>query len=551
MHLVPKKISNKDAMAEKLEQGISIVAAIVKRTLGPGGLPVLIERVGQNLQGDPLEPMITKDGVTVARECADADPEVDLTIQTVKAICNKTNRQAGDGTTTAIVLGEAMFLEARKALKADATLNPQLVKESIEASVEKVLKMMEKHSVEVGSDLSKIEQVATISANGEAQIGEIIKKAFEAVGPQGVITVDEGSSIETTIDIVEGYQFNRGAEAQDRFFNNKEQTKFEAKNALVILYDGHIQHHGSLLPLFQQIAQAHSARKMPLPPIVIVANEFSVDTIQFLLINRAEGGLSICAVKSPNVTSVRTSLLEDIAVALGGKKLGGNDKSLEAATFGIADDGSLVGDVGFAGKVVIDRFTTTFYDGGGEEESVKDRIEHLKASRESAFSEYDASQLSDRIASLAQGIAKIGVGGKTELEIKEKYHRIEDALNAARAAIMEGVIPGGGSTTYRVGVALELKAKTVGDRIVSQALKYPLTQILENIGMKVSDIDRLSLLRSKTKVYDARNKKMVNAFKAGIIDPLKVTRTALENATSIAALLSTCGGGITFVRGKQ
>lgn len=549
--MLTKKITSKEEMFVKLKEGISLIAAIVKRTLGPGGLPILIERAGQNLEGDPLEPMITKDGVTVAGECWHPDAEVDLTIQTVKAICKKTNRIAGDGTTTAIVLGESIFLETLKELEKDSTLNPQLVREKVQASSLRVIEELNKVSVGV-EDLDTIERVANISANGEKEIGKVIREAFDHVGPDGVVTIDEGSISETTIQKVEGFQFQRGAEAQERFFNNKEQTKFEAENVLVILYDGRINHNGQLIPIINKIFMAHKKIGAPsIPPILVIANEFSVDTIQLLLVNRAEAQMSVCAVKGPNTTTVRTQMLDDMAVYLGAQRLGNGNKALEAADFDIVKDSEgkpqYVGDVGFVKTAVVDRYSTTFYSGGGEDSKVQERIEQLKASKEYTFSEYDRSLISDRVAALSRGIAKILVGGRTELEIKEKYHRIEDALNSSRAAIEGGVIPGGGAALYRIAYALR-SSTDLGDQILSKALAAPIIQIIENIGLDYAQVGLMGLLDDPKLVYDARDRKFVDSFEAGIIDPLKVTVTALQNAISIAGLLATCGGAITYVR---
>jgi len=539
-----KKITHKDEMGEKIATGIHEIASIVKRTLGPGGLPILIDREGTAPNGDPLGPMITKDGVTVASECSSPDPEVDLVIQTVKAICKKTNRIAGDGTTTAIVLGESILTESLDALKEDKSLNPQLVRESVEAASKQVRELLQKIATPC-RDSKMVEDVATISANGDAEIGRVIREAFDAVGAEGVITVDEGYGPQTTIDVVQGFQIRRGAEAQDRFFNNIEGTRFECEQPAVILYDGKIMSYTEILPVLNTIAGAAAKDgKKGLPPIVLIAHEFSPEVIQFLLIQRNEVALRVCAVKAPHTTTVRTEMLDDMAVMLGCKRLGNGNESLERAT---------LDHVGSCERVIVDKYTTTFYDGDGSEESVIERVEQLKARRKVAESPYDASLISDRIASLSQGIAKIGVGGTTDLEIKERYHRIEDALNAARAAVEEGIIPGGGVVLARIAHSLQ-PGDTIGERILSRALLAPFNQIVENISG-----DPTKILSSETwpdsidspLTYDARNKKIVNALEAGIIDPVKVTRTALENATSIAALLSTCGGSIVLLRKQE
>lgn len=541
-----KQITHKDEMSDFISNGITKIASIVKRTLGPGGLPIMIERVGQALDGTLLGPLITKDGVTVAEECFDPDPNEDLVIQAVKAICKKTNRVAGDGTTTAIVLGEAILKEALSEIKTN-DLNPQLVRESIELASTRAISILEGYATPIKNDMSKIREVATISANGDSSIGDVIGQAFEKVGAEGVITVDEGHSVHTTIDVVEGFQIKRGAEAQDRFFNNADNTRFEAKNCCVVLFDGPIMNYNDLVPAFQVIAkraeeEAAASNKPPaMPPIMFVANDFSQEAIQFLLIQKAQAGLSVCAVKSPHMTTVRTDMMNDMAVMLGGERLGNGNRTLKTVTFD---------DIGIVEKVVASKYTTTFYDGAGDEEEVFKRIDQLKLQKSAAENPYDAGVIADRIAALGQGIAKIGVGGTTDLEIKERYHRIEDALNAARAAISEGVIPGGGITLARV--ANELYADpgtaTIGEKIISASLVAPFFQILENIGVE----DKMGTLNSipseGSLTYDAREKKVVDAMEVGIIDPLKVTKTALQNAVSIAALLSTCGGGIVYTR---
>lgn len=538
-----KKITHKEQMAEKIEQGITEIASIVKRTLGPGGLPILIERQGVSATGEPLGPMITKDGVTVASECSNPDPEIDLVIQSVKAICKKTNRVAGDGTTTAIVLGEAILKESIELLRQLPSLNPQLLRESVEAAALETSKLL-KEDVKKVSTPEEIEAVALISANGDREVAQTIRQAFEAVGAEGVITVDEGHSAHTTVQVVNGFQVRRGAEAQDRFFNNSERTRYEAENVHVVLFDGQLMAYTDLIPILNNIAQAQIQKKQKgLPALLIMANDFSQEVIQFLLIQKAEMGLQVCAVKSPHTTSVRTQMLDDIAILLGGTRLGNGNANLQSGTFE---------DVGVAARVVVDKYTTTFYDGAGSEEEILERVDQLKAQRRDAESPYDAALISDRIAALSGGVAKIGVGGQTDLEIKERYHRIEDALNAARAAVEEGVIPGGGISLAKIAYLFQQKPEpTWGEAILSKALKSPFLQIAENVGEDGNARMQEVFVRSKGEtplVYDAREKRIVDAYEVGIIDPFKVTRTALENAVSISALLSTCGGGITLLR---
>lgn len=538
-----KKIINaQDLVAPKLA-GMTMLADIVKRTLGPGGLPIIIGRVGQALDGSPIGPKITKDGVSVAEECSSPDEVEDVIIQAVKAICKKTNTDAGDGTTTAIVLGQAILREAEKALKDDPSLNPQLVREDIERVAAQVIQRLKDSATKI-KDLTLIEEVASISANGDRHIGQIIREAFQHVGADGVVTVDEGSGALVTLDKVEGYRFNRGAQSRTDFFNNKDRTHFEAERPAIVFFDGKILNFTDIIPTINVLAdvdlETGKGRKK-LPPIIFVANEFSRDVIQFMLIQKIERGMQLVAVEGPHMTHVRTGFYDDMAAYTGGSRLGNGARSLTA----ICEE-----DVGYADKVVIDQYKSTIYGGDGSEEAILERVDQLKAMKETAESPYDAQVINDRIAALTGGIAKICVGGATELEIKEKYDRIEDALNASRAAIQEGVVPGGGKALLEIGVTLP--GDSVGTKILRAALSAPFVQILENVGRTSEQIEEIKLLvlEDSRMVYDARDKKIKNAMEVGIIDPVKVTRTALENAVSIAGLLSTAGGAIIFKRDK-
>lgn len=542
-----KKIITREELNDPKIKGITQIAGIVKRTLGPGGLPILIQRVGQSLEGTPLGPKITKDGVSVADECSSPIEEEDIVIQAVKGICKRTVNVAGDGTTTAVVLGEAIVLATEAVLKNDKTLNPQLVKESVENASKEVIKKLKKLATPVKNN-KMIKQVATISANGDESIGDIISEAFNHVGAEGVVTVDEGRTSKVTLEKVDGYQFGRGAEGRNAFFNNKENTYFESQDVNLIIYDGRLVSYTQLIPAFEVMGGVQTGpdgQKRPtkkLPAIVIVANEFSPEVLQFLLIQKDQGGMVVCPVVGPNTTHVRTGYYDDLAAYTGGTRLGNGAKNLES----IEED-----DIGVVNRVVIDKYKTTFYDGQGSEDGILNRVDQLKAAKEQAESPYDAQVLNDRIAALTSGIAKIGVGGNTEFEIKEKYDRIEDALNAARAAIEEGVVPGGGSTLLRIARGLDPN-KSVGHLILQVALQSPFFQILENIGIQKEEASKLAVEVSKNNkiVYDARNKLVKRALSAGIIDPVKVTRTALENAVSIASLLSTAGGAIIYKNNK-
>ena len=526
-----KIIINKSNLQPKIIEGMEEIASIVKRTLGPGGLPIIIERSGQAQDGSPLGPRITKDGVSVANECFSDDPAKDLVIQAVKSICKMTNRVAGDGTTTAIVLGEAILKETLRYLDNNPSLNPQIVKEEVEAAAKEVILKLEQCAVPL-DNMDLIKQVATISANGDEEIGDILCEAFKEVGAEGVVTVDEGHTNKLSLDVVEGYQFQRGAESRDNFFNNKDLTKFEATNAVVLLFDGDLNNYTDLMPALHMISKKNEQGAMvSMPPVVIVANNFSNEVIQFLKIQKMEGGLQFCPVKGPNVTHVRSAHYDDMAVLFGGYRFGNGNRALSS----FQED-----DHGLVGKVIIDKYITTFYDGQGDDEAVLERVEALQGQKIVAESPYDKQIVSDRLAALTGGIAKIGVGGATEFEIKEKYDRIEDALNASRAAIEKGIVPGGGATLYRL-------SEETDNVILKNALKAPFLQILENIGEEPHEFVVNSILANKQSSFNARTKIMMpNAITGGIVDPVKVCIAGLENAVSISALLSTAGGGIIF-----
>lgn len=534
-----KIISRDDLKAPKL-RGLTQIAGIVKRTLGPGGLPIVIERVGQALDGSPIGPKITKDGVSVAEECFSPDEAEDVIIQAVKGICKKTVTSAGDGTTTAVVLGEAIVQAMESALAKDKTLNPQLVKESVEAASKEIITKLKKIAVKVKSN-KMIEQIATISANGDEEIGKLIAKAFAHAGAEGMVTVDEGTSVHNTLEIVDGYQFNRGAEGRNMYFNDKNQTRFEADKVNLVIYDGRLNSHTQLFPMFQLLMKMKDGRPtQKVPPVVILANEFSPQVLEFLNIQKVDLGMVVCAIQGPHVTHVRTAYYDDLAVYSGGTRLGNGSRNLES----IKEE-----DIGLVARVIADKYKTTLYDGEGDENEILKRVDQLNAAKAQAESPYDAQVIADRIAALTAGIAKIGVGGSTEFEIKEKYDRIEDALNAARAAIQEGIVPGGGATLLRIAYKMDA-TKSVGHAILKEAIVAPFRQILENIEYNISEAHLIEILNNKNKTFDARHKKVKNALTAGIIDPVKVTRTALENAVSIAALLSTAGGAIIYTRNK-
>lgn len=524
-------------------KGMKEISGMVGKTLGPQGRSILSQREGQALDGTPLKPRITKDGVSVANDCSSPDPGIDIIIQTVKAICQKTNADAGDGTTTAIVLGYSILREAM--FEADSSkLSPQQIKNSLDEAGKEVIKELESMAWPV-STFGEIREVATLASNGDVEVGEIIAKAFQAVGAEGVVTVDEGMGVGLELEKVNGYRFQRGAQGREGFFNNASLTAYEVEDAAIILFDGTIRSHTDLIPLLMKLAQVDQdgISKNPPPPIVIIANEFSRDAIQWMLIQKSERGVAFCPVIGPNITHIRTQYYDDLAAYTGGTRLGNGNKNLPT----IIDS-----DIGRVKKVIIDKYKTTFFTGGGGEKAILARVDALKVKRDKAESPYDKQGISDRIASLTGGIAKILIGGVTEVEIKERYDRVEDAINASRAAIREGVVLGGGVALLRIASKFHRnleKHKNIGEKILSLALKAPFWQILDNVGLELKEKEDIDLklvtsLENTKLVYDANKGVLINAVEAGILDPVSVTRAAFKNALSISGLLLTAGGAI-------
>lgn len=447
-------------------------------------------------------------------------------------------------TTSAIVLGEAIFLESLNYLEQNPKVNPQKLRTLLENSSQRVVDQLKKIAKPV-KDPKTISEVATISANGDEEIGQIIGDAFEAVGSEGVVTVEEGGTLKNTLQIIEGYHFNRGAEGRDIFFNNTNKTAWQAKNVHVIIYDGDLKDPEQLFKPLTVAVESNNGEK---PAILVLANSFSVPVITWASINKVEKGWDFCFVQGPHITHVRTGYYDDIAIMLGAYRFGNGNRNMESCT----ED-----DIGLCDRAKVTKYTTTLYEGQGTEEAILERVEHLKARKVEAESAYDEQIIADRLGSLTQGIAKIGVGGATELEIKEKYDRIEDALNAARSAIEEGIVLGGGSTLFRISLELE-KSKDIGDQILAKCLKAPINQILDNRGLEKEKQSILNTLSGKkfffqgkinpNLVYDAKMLCFKSGFDCGIIDPVKATRLGLENAISISSLLMTTGGGIYFDR---
>ena len=453
-------------------------------------------------------------------------------------------------TTSSIILGQAIYHETIDKLDENFSLNPQLLKEALDLKVTKILEDLTKIAKPV-DNYDDIKNVAKISANGDEQISAAIADAFQAVGAEGVVTVDEGSGSGVKVNVVDGYQFQKGAQLRDAFFNSKNMTHFEAEEpeegVRIVIYDGKLVTHTQILPILMKLAEASGAESdnKKIPPIVIMANEFSVDVIQWLIIQKQQIGFQVCCVEGPHVTHVRTGYYDDLAVYTGGSRMGNGNRSL---------DNMNLDDVGLVKRVLIDKYKTTLYDGFGAEDEVLIRVDQLKEMKNQAESPYDAQVISDRIAILTHGIAKIEVGGFSDIEIKEKYDRVEDALNAARAAIEEGVVQGGGVALLKIATQLQRELDSeenkeeysrFASQILINALQYPLRQILDNIGMELTQ-EMLDKLQETGVVYDARHKKFCNYIEAGIIDPVKVTKAALQNAMSVAGLLITAGGAVIY-----
>lgn len=528
------KIIQQHELLKPKTEALKAIAAIVKKTLGPGGLPILIQRLGQAIDGTPLGPRITKDGVSVAEQCASEDPIEDVVMQAIKAICAKTNQDAGDGTTTAIVLAEAIYNEFVEVLKNSPELNPQIIRLQVQAAAKEACKILDELAIPLVNedDFSKVAAVATVSANGDSNVGDLIAKAYKHVGPTGVVTVEEGG-VDTEIALVDGYQFNKGCLRPNDFFNNPTKTAYIAEDVYFLLYDGILNAPEKCVDILNELADTHNGA---VPPLVVIANGFSGEIVQFFSIQRVELGMQICLVEGPHQTTVRTEYYEDLAAYLGGYRFGGTNRDLDHKN-------NTVEGYGKARKVVIEKYRTTIYDGLGLEAEKIARADILIEQRGAAESPYDAQVLNDRLSSLTSSIAKISVGGYTDIERKELYDRIEDSLNAARSALEEGVIPGGGAALYRIGN--DLGFDTPGAEILGRALHSPFNQILANVGTVVLSEEELLHIRSDPFVtYDSVNMKIVDALLAGIIDPVKVTKAALMNAVSVATLLATTGGAI-------
>jgi chaperonin GroEL len=502
-----------------LKRGVDALANAVKVTLGPKGRNVII---GKSFGG----PNVTKDGVTVAKEIELKDPLENMGAQMVKEVASKTNDLAGDGTTTATVLAQAIVKEGLKNVAAGA--NPMDLKRGIDKAVEAIVADLGKQAKVVGSDSEKIKQIASISANNDEVIGDLIAKAFGKVGKEGVITVEEAKGTETYVDVVEGMQFDRGY-LSPYFVTNPDKMNVELENPYILLYDKKVSSLKELLPVLEPVAQSGK-------PLLIIAEDVDGEALSTLVVNKLRGALKIAAVKAPGFGDRRKAMLEDIAILTGGTVIAEESGyTLENATLEM---------LGTAEKVSIDKDNTTIVNGAGKADMIKNRVNQIKGQMESSTSDYDKEKLQERLAKLAGGVAVLYVGAASEVEMKEKKDRVDDALHATRAAVEEGIVAGGGVALLRAKTSLEkLKPsnadEATGIQIISRAIESPLRTIVENAGLEGSVIVAKVAEGKGDFGYNAKTDEYVDMLKAGIIDPKKVTRVALENAASVAGMILT------------
>jgi chaperonin GroEL len=514
---MPKIIEFDSQAREKLKRGIDKLADVVKVTLGPKGRNVALDKKWGS-------PTVTKDGVTVAKEIELEDPFENMGAQMVKEVASKTSDVAGDGTTTATVLAQAIYREGLKNVTAGA--NPMALKRGIEKAVGIVVDELKKMKKDVTSK-TEISQVGTISANNDKSIGDLIADAMEKVGKDGVITVEEAKTTKTELEVVEGMQFDRGY-ISPYFVTNPDTMDAVMEDPLILIHDKKISVMKDLLPILEKIAQLGR-------PLLIIAEEVEGEALATLVVNKLRGTLKVCAVKAPGFGERRKAMLEDIAVLTGGKPI--------SEELGFKLENTVISDLGKAKRITVDKDNTTIVEGGGKTEDIKGRINSIKKQIDETTSDYDKEKLQERLAKLAGGVAVINVGATTETEMKEKKARVEDALHATRAAVEEGIVPGGGVALLRALPTLE-KLQVAGDEavgvaIVKKALEEPIRLIAENAGVEGSIVVNQVKGKSGAFGYNAETDKYEDLMLSGVIDPTKVTRIALENASSIASLLIT------------
>ncbi|MDG1146238.1 MAG: chaperonin GroEL [Flavobacteriales bacterium] len=504
---------------DALKRGVDALANAVKVTLGPKGRNVIIDRKFG-------APSITKDGVSVAKEIELEDAVENMGAQMVKEVAAKTADIAGDGTTTATVLAQAIVTTGLKNVAAGA--NPMDLKRGIDKAVKAVVTALQKQSIEVGDNLDKIEQVASISANNDSSIGKLIAQAMEKVKKEGVITVEEAKGTDTTVEIVEGMQFDRGY-LSPYFVTNAEKMHAELESPYILIYDKKISNMKDMLPILEQTSQTSR-------PILIIAEDVDGEALATLVVNKIRGSLKIAAVKAPGFGDRRKAMLEDIAILTGG--------TVVSEERGFKLENTTLEMLGQADKVVIDKDNTTVVNGKGDAEGIKVRVSQIKAQMESTTSDYDKEKLQERLAKLAGGVAVLYVGAASEIEMKEKKDRVDDALHATRAAVEEGIVPGGGVALVRAAevlenIATENEDELTGVQIIMRALEAPLRQIVSNAGGEGAVVVSKVQEGKADFGYNAKTDTFEPMLEAGIIDPTKVTRVALENAASVAGMLLT------------
>ena len=517
--MAAKQLLFDEAARQKILRGVELLAKAVKVTLGPKGRNVVIDKKFGS-------PAVTKDGVTVAKEIELSDPYENIGAQLVKEVASKTNDAAGDGTTTATVLAEAVYKEGLKHVTAGA--NPIYLKRGIDKAVEAAVTELARISKKV-NDTEEIRQVATVSANWDTTIGDIIAEAMDKVGKDGTITVEENKSIETTLDVVEGMQFDKGY-LSAYFSTNQESQEAILEDAYILIHEKKIGNLQEFLPILQAAAKTGK-------PLLIIAEEVEGEALAALVVNKIRGTLNVCAVKAPGFGDRRKAILEDIAVLTGGRLL--------SEDLGIKLENVTVADLGRAKRIIVDKENTTIIEGSGKSSDIQGRVKQIRRQIDETTSDYDKEKLQERLAKLAGGVAVINVGATTESEMKEKKQRVEDALHATRAAVAEGIVSGGGVALLRTAKAVDAAIaalegdEKLGAQIIRRAVESPLKQLCFNAGVEGAVVVQAVLASKGANGYNVATGAYEDLVKAGVVDPTKVTRTALQNAASIAGLLLT------------
>jgi chaperonin GroEL len=528
--MAAKQLQFDENARHTLLRGIEKLAKAVKATLGPSGRNVILDKKFGS-------PTITKDGVTVAKEIELEDPYENMGAQLVREVASKTSDVAGDGTTTATILAESIYREGLRNVTAGA--NPTSLQRGIMKGVDAIVEELKKLSKKV-SDRTEIAQVATVSANWDKTIGEIIADAMDKVGKDGTITVEEAKSIETTLEVVEGMQFDKGY-LSPYFVTNAEEMEAILENAYILIYEKKISSLKDLLPLLEKVAKAGR-------PLLIISEDVEGEALATLVVNKLRGTLQVCAVKAPGFGDRRKAMLEDIAVLTGGR--------LISEDLGIKLENIKLDDMGRAKRVTVDKENTTIVEGEGKKADIQGRVAQIRRQIEETTSDYDREKLQERLAKLAGGVAVVNVGAATETEMKEKKARVEDALHATRAAVEEGIVPGGGVAFLRAQKVLDNVKDLEGDekigvQIVRRAIEEPTRQLADNAGKEGALVVEEIKKRKGNEGYDVANDEYTDLVKAGIVDPTKVTRSALQNAASIAGLLLTTEALVTEIPEKE